>query len=407
MKLPPATMPRDERQIALRSIVTRMMGIAKTAPELQRYNQARNAFCAEFVTDSICGEMGAPSWHTLLDIFGIMPYVGPAADGANAIYYGLEGKPGEASFSLLSVIPILGDIAGAGKVGVKGSKALKAARSLGMCSSFVPGTQVLMADGAKKRIEDVKVGDKVLATDPETGRTEAQPVLGTIVSAGEKNLIQIAVDAEAPALGWMTGEAFGPATAAPLVLQKSKSGVLIATDNHPVWVAGDVNAWVEAGDLEPGMWLRTGAGTYVQVAATGRRAVEHQRVHNLTVANTHTYYVAADGAPVLVHNADQSCLVMSSIVSEDPLLVRAAQRAGRDQTVQREMDNLFRQLANGNMNPGIGTSALEGTDVYYARGANGARLFFRNVEGGVQVVGKADKKNEQRVINRLLEMYGE
>ncbi|MFG2017260.1 RHS repeat-associated core domain-containing protein [Actinomadura geliboluensis] len=407
MKLPPATMPRDERQIALRSVITQMMGIAKTVPELQRYNQAKNAFCAEFVTDVLCGDMGGPSAHTLLDIFGIMPYVGPAADGANAIYYGLEGKPGEASFSLLSVIPILGDIAGAGKVGVKGSKALKAARSLGMCSSFVPGTQVLMADGAKKRIEDVKVGDKVLATDPETGRTEAQPVLGTIVSAGEKNLIQIAVDAEAPALGWMTGEAFGPATAAPLVLQKSKSGVLIATDNHPVWVAGDVNAWVEAGDLEPGMWLRTGAGTYVQVAATGRRAVEHQRVHNLTVANTHTYYVAADGAPVLVHNADQSCLVMSSIVSEDPLLVRAAQRAGRDQTVQREMDNLFRQLANGNMNPGIGTSALEGTDVYYARGANGARLFFRNVEGGVQVVGKADKKNEQRVINRLLEMYGE
>jgi hypothetical protein len=58
------------------------------------------------------------------------------------------------------------------------------------------------------------------------------------------------------------------------------------------------------------------------------------------------------------------------------------------------------------MNPGIGTKSLGGTDVLYARGANGARLFFRNIDGGIQIVGKADKGNESAVINRLLELYG-
>ena len=38
-------------------------------------------------------------------------------------------------------------------------------------NSFIPGTQILMADGTSKPIEDIIVGDWVWATDPETGRT--------------------------------------------------------------------------------------------------------------------------------------------------------------------------------------------------------------------------------------------
>ncbi len=174
---------------------------------------------------------------------------------------------------------------------------------LGGCSSFVPGTTVLMADGGRKPIEDVKVGDKVLATDPETGETRAQPVLGTITSKDDKNLVQITVDGDAPALAWMTNQTAKRVSPKFHGLKFSKSGVLIATDNHPFWVAGDINAWVEAADLKPGMWLRTSAGTYVQVTATQHRITHHQRVHNLTIANTHTYYVEAGTASVLVHNS--------------------------------------------------------------------------------------------------------
>lgn len=53
-------------------------------------------------------------------------------------------------------------------------KSSKIAQKLGKgaCNSFTPDTRVLMADGTSKAIKDVKIGDKVLATDPETGRSE-------------------------------------------------------------------------------------------------------------------------------------------------------------------------------------------------------------------------------------------
>jgi hypothetical protein len=79
--------------------------------------------------------------------------------------------------------------------------------------------------------------------------------------------------------------------------------MVIATNNHPFWVAGDINAWVEAADLKPGMWLRTSGGTYVQITVTKHWTTKHQRVHNLTITNSHTYYVEAGDTPVLVHNA--------------------------------------------------------------------------------------------------------
>ncbi|QFG26876.1 hypothetical protein F7P10_06300 [Actinomadura sp. WMMB 499] len=141
-------------------------------------------------------------------------------------------------------------------------------------NSFLPGTQVLMADGGTKDIEDVRVGEEVLAASPETGETGARPVLATITGTGDKNLVRV--------------EAGG--------------GSVTATGNHPFWVAGDVGAWVEAADLEPGMWLRTGAGTHVQVTATDHRTAHDRRVHNLTVADLHTYHVRAGGTSALVHN---------------------------------------------------------------------------------------------------------
>jgi hypothetical protein len=51
--------------------------------------------------------------------------------------------------------------------------------------SFVAGTAVLMADGSKKPINEVKVGDRVAATDPATGKAESREVVGTIVHSDE------------------------------------------------------------------------------------------------------------------------------------------------------------------------------------------------------------------------------
>ncbi|WP_207936627.1 RHS repeat-associated core domain-containing protein [Actinomadura sp. KC216] len=172
------------------------------------------------------------------------------------------------------------------------------------CSSFVPGTQVVLANGDRRDIEDVKVGDKVLATDPETGKTGAQPVLGTITTKGDKHLVQITVDTKAPFRFRVTGDEPAPSATGLPSLTGAKSGVVVATAEHPFWVAGDLNRWVEAADLKPGMWLRTSAGTHVQVTAI-KTWTRGRKVHNLAVAVAHTYYVSAGRESLLVHNCPE------------------------------------------------------------------------------------------------------
>ncbi|MEV7996634.1 polymorphic toxin-type HINT domain-containing protein [Streptomyces sp. NPDC086077] len=152
---------------------------------------------------------------------------------------------------------------------LKGAKLIK-------CNSFVPGTEVLMADGTTKPIEDVRIGDEVLATDPETGRTVVRTVTAEITGEGPKDLVTVTLTVDG---------------------EKVR---ITATDGHPFWVPA-LGRWVEAGELTAGQELRTPAGERVRITA-----VDHTRrsatVHNLTIAELHTYYVRAGSAPILVHN---------------------------------------------------------------------------------------------------------
>jgi len=59
--------------------------------------------------------------------------------------------------------------------------------------------------------------------------------------------------------------------------------------------------WTLAAELKPGMWLRTGAGTHVQVTAI-KTWTACQRVHNLTIDGPATYWASAGSVPVLVRN---------------------------------------------------------------------------------------------------------
>ncbi|MET9837362.1 polymorphic toxin-type HINT domain-containing protein [Streptomyces virginiae] len=164
------------------------------------------------------------------------------------------------------------------------------------CNSFTPGTQVLMADGTTKAIEELELGDKVVATDPETGETAVKDVAATIIGEGSKNLVEVTVDTDGDK---------GAATAA-----------VTATDGHPFWVP-EIGEWVDATDLEPGTWLRTSAGTRVQVSAV-KRWTQQAKVHNLTVAGIHTYYVMAATEPVLVHNCDEPSVDELSAAANTP-----------------------------------------------------------------------------------------
>jgi hypothetical protein len=91
-------------------------------------------------------------------------------------------------------------------------------------------------------------------------------------------------------------------TASVSVAENSGAAVseIVATAGHPFWVPS-VGRWVRAGDLQPGQWLRTSSGTWVQVAQVAAWTAQ-ATVHNLTVDGVHTYHVLAGSAPVLVHN---------------------------------------------------------------------------------------------------------
>ncbi|MEU3604672.1 polymorphic toxin-type HINT domain-containing protein [Streptomyces sp. NPDC035033] len=166
---------------------------------------------------------------------------------------------------------------------VAADAAKKSGGGSGSCpirNSFTPETRVLLADGTTKPIKDLQPGDEVLATDEKTGETAGKDITATIVGEGEKHLVRVTIDTDGDK---------GGATA-----------TLTATDGHPFWVPA-LDKWIDAKDLKPGQWLRTSAGTHVQVTAV-RAWTQPASVRNLTVADFHTYYVLAGATPVLVHN---------------------------------------------------------------------------------------------------------
>ncbi|PAZ09310.1 hypothetical protein CLM62_47305 [Streptomyces sp. SA15] len=151
-----------------------------------------------------------------------------------------------------------------------------------LTNSFTPDTKVLLADGSTKAIKDLKPGDKVQATDPETGTTEAKTIDATIKGKGAKHLVKVTVDTDGT--------------------KGTKTSTVTSTDGHPFWVP-ELSEWINATDLRTGQWLRTGAGTRIQITAVERRT-QQATVHNLTVSDYHTYYVLAGATPVLVHNCN-------------------------------------------------------------------------------------------------------
>ncbi|WP_304453414.1 RHS repeat-associated core domain-containing protein [Nocardiopsis sp. YSL2] len=199
----------------------------------------------------------------------------------------------------------------------------------GSCNSFVPGTGVVMADGSTKAIEAVEVGEKVLATDPETGEQGARTVVATIDGEGARTLVQIRVDATTEQEAPPEGESAGAESASEVPGPVAVGDVVTATEGHPFWVP-ELDAWVDAIDLAPGMWLQTSSGTWVQVSAV-EVDTQPATVHNLTVEGLHTYHVVAGDLDLLNHNCGGSI---------DPKLVRFSQdsvspRFGSGETIEQ------------------------------------------------------------------------
>ncbi|WP_405978924.1 polymorphic toxin-type HINT domain-containing protein [Streptomyces sp. NBC_00158] len=159
--------------------------------------------------------------------------------------------------------------------------ARKGERVAGCFNSFPAGTPVLMADGTARPIEQVGPGDRVLATDPESGVTGPRPVEATIHTPDDIDFTGITLSADAG------------------------RGTLTSTDHHPFW-SDKRGQWTDAADLNSGDTLRTPDG-----ATVGIEEVVHWKeirgAYNLTVNDLHTYYVLAGATPVLVHNSNGLC----------------------------------------------------------------------------------------------------
>jgi hypothetical protein len=166
----------------------------------------------------------------------------------------------------------------------------------GKCHSFLPGTGVLLADGTRKAIDDVEIGDLVLTTDTETGETVEKKVVSTITTEDDKDFTEITIST------------------------KGDLSSIVATDTHPFWVP-ELKKWIKAGDLQVGQWLRTSAGTHVQITAVSYYT-KRQRTHDLTIDDVHAYYVLAGATPVLVHNCNLSARASEIHAAEPDPFVR-------------------------------------------------------------------------------------
>ncbi|MGC4892039.1 polymorphic toxin-type HINT domain-containing protein, partial [Micromonospora sp. DT227] len=224
----------------------------------------------------------------VLMVCGLVPAYGEACDGVDAGISFARGDWVGGVLSGLSAIPIGGWVPAGINMGRLGDKFRDAWRVFdelakkcdNVPNSFAPGTKVLLADGSRKAIERLRVGDEVRSANPLVGVSATGRVVETITGTGVKVLAKVTVDVDGD--------------------RGTETETLTATWNHPFWNA-DAKVWTKAGELRRGQSLLTAAGRRVEVERVETRT-ERTTVYNLNVADLHTYYVYAGDVPVLAHN---------------------------------------------------------------------------------------------------------
>jgi len=121
---------------------------------------------------------------------------------------------------------------------------------------LVAGTPV-WTDTGPVPIERIRLGDRVLSQDPETGELAYKPVLRTTEREPEH-----------------------------LVKFQLGGGSIQCSGGHPFWVSGE--GWVKARYLRPGMRLHAVTGTQV---IEDFEQIGYEATYNLIVADFHTYFV--------------------------------------------------------------------------------------------------------------------
>ena len=132
------------------------------------------------------------------------------------------------------------------------------------------GDTLVAAENGQKRIDEIKVGDKVWAFNVETGESELKTVTKVYVHSVDE-ILRLYTD----------------------------EGDIDTTANHPFYVIG--KGWVAAGDLVVGDEVYNLDETASAILVLEIEILDEPvLVYNLEVEDFHSYFVGC--VPVLVHN---------------------------------------------------------------------------------------------------------
>jgi len=137
-----------------------------------------------------------------------------------------------------------------------------------MGGCFIAGTEITMANGDVKNIEDVVVGDEVLTYNEESGENEGG-IVGDLKEHQVESVIRLTLDNE---------------------------NIIITTQEHPFYING--KGWVKAGEIEVLDTCRKINGEESLISTVEVLEEAHTVYNLLSVSENHNFFVNG----ILVHN---------------------------------------------------------------------------------------------------------
>jgi hypothetical protein len=225
------------------------------------------------------------------------------------------------------------------------------------CNSFQAGTLVLLANRTTKAIEQLKLGDRVLAADPRTGVVSGGEPVTHRFTNHDDDLLDLNVHTR-------TGDT-----------------VIHTTDHHPFYDTTR-HEWIDAANLPVGDRLATTSGEPATVVAATTLPGQAVR-YNLTVENLHTYYILTNTTPTLVHNCGEdldfahgTTAAHADSIAANGLSSDAARAASNKGSVAQP-GNLFTYRVSGPADPNFSTAAQWGVTRNGGSKDGAAVLVFR------------------------------
>ncbi|SCX34163.1 Hint domain-containing protein, partial [Mycolicibacterium fluoranthenivorans] len=167
--------------------------------------------------------------------------------------------------------------------------------------SFSPDTLVLLADGSKRPIAALQVGDRVWSADPDTGRTSGQSVAAVLVNH-DTDLLDLTITNPADVASVVHTTAKHPFYSPVRAQAQTTGSTITGLANTTTQAPADTAGWVDATDLRPGDQLATPFYDSAAHVAGHTQVPGTADMWDLTIETTHTFYIATPTANVLVHN---------------------------------------------------------------------------------------------------------